>query len=60
MNDNEDFPCLNEEAGLECEYPFCDCEAEYYDEQLQELPEIFEQNEGRFITDLPGEHAEEN
>jgi hypothetical protein len=38
-----DFPCLNELYGVECEYPFCSCEAEEYenDDRIRELPEIF-------------------
>jgi len=47
MKDNDDFPCLNEEYGLDCEYPFCNCEAEYYenDEDRAELPELFDRAE---------------
>ncbi len=41
MKDSDDFPCVNEEYGLDCEYPFCNCESDYYDDKLQELPEIF-------------------
>jgi hypothetical protein len=42
-----DFPCLNEEEGAECEYPFCDCEADYLSSYLEELPDIF----GRLAED---------
>ena len=49
MNDNEefDFPCLNEQEGAECDYPFCDCESEYLASYLEELPDIF----GRLAED---------
>jgi len=40
-----DWPCLNEEDGLDCEYPFCQCEAMKYSEYLKELPDIFDDEE---------------
>ena len=45
MTDNEDFPCQNEEYGVECEFPFCSCEADYYDFETDELPELFDRAE---------------
>lgn len=56
---DSDFPCLNEEYGLECEYPFCNCESEYYDDKLQELPEIFERGEMEWPTEYEGEWLED-
>ncbi len=50
MKDDDDFPCVNEEYGLECEYPFCDCEAKFYEDQdgIIELPELFDMAEYDF------------
>ena len=49
----DDFPCVNEEYGLECEYPFCDCEGEYYEDKIEELPELFEHAEWPDEDDWP-------
>ena len=45
-----DFPCLNEEYGLECEYPFCDCELMHYEgeEVIAAFPEVAEDEEAEF------------
>jgi len=52
-----DWPCLNEADGLDCEYPFCQCESLRYSEYFKELPDIFEEPE--FRTEYKGEWLEE-
>ena len=47
QSDSDDFPCLNEERGAECDYPFCDCEVVWIEENY-ELPELFEEREGEW------------
>ena len=42
MTDSDDFPCMNEEAGAECDYPYCDCEAIWIEENF-ELPSLFKE-----------------
>ena len=45
--DSDDFPCLNEEQGAECDYPFCDCEVVWIEENY-ELPSLFAEEEGEW------------
>jgi hypothetical protein len=44
---------LNDDYGLECEYPFCDCEARFYEgaDEIMELPELFDMAEYDFGED---------
>jgi len=50
MNDNDDLPCLSEEAGAECDYPYCTCEAVWIEENF-ELPSLFAEEEGEWPSD---------
>jgi hypothetical protein len=59
MSDN-DFPCLNEDYGLECEYPFCSCEEEYYaDDEVEDVVDFFSHIAIKWPTEYNGEWVED-
>lgn len=56
MSDKEGFPCVNEQFNMDCEYPFCNCEAEYYeDDEVEDLVDLFEHADMEWREDYDGE-----
>lgn len=56
--DLPEWPCLNEADGLECEYPFCECESLHYADYLKELPELFDEGDVIFEADFDEEYED--
>jgi len=54
----DEFPCVNEDYGLECEYPFCNCEGDFYEDKVEDLTELFERN--IWPTEYEGEWLEDD
>ena len=58
MSDS-DFPCLNEDYGVECEFPFCNCEEEYYaEDEVEDVLDFFGHREMEWPETYEGEFEE--